>query len=149
MATTNVYLTFNGNCEEAFLFYKAVFDREFTYIGRFKDIPSNDECEVDAAEAEKIMHVCLPISTETMLMGSDTTEKMGWVDFGDNFAISINTDSREEADHFFIELSKEGVIKMPLQKTFWGAHFGQFKDKFGINWMINFDEPETITMPLE
>ncbi|GLB50160.1 VOC family protein [Neptunitalea lumnitzerae] len=144
MATTNVYLTFNGNCEEAFLFYKEVFEREFTYIGKFKDMPANDECEVDPEIAEKIMHVCLPISTETMLMGSDATEQSGEVVFGNNFAISINAESKEDADTYFLKLSKNGTIQMPMQHTFWGAYFGMFTDKFGINWMVNFDEEEGV-----
>lgn len=140
MATTNVYLMFNGNCEEAFLFYQSVFEKEFTYIGRFKDMPQNDGCEINAVEAEKIMHVCLPISTETMLMGSDTVEMSGEVSVGNNFAILVRTDSKDEADAVFIKLSKDGKVVMPMQQTFWGSYFGQFTDKFGISWMVSFDE---------
>lgn len=140
MATTNVYLTFNGNCEEAFLFYKSVFEKEFTYIGKFKDMPVNDEFEVKPEDAEKIMHVCLPISTETMLMGSDSGDFTGDVVFGNNFAVSINAETKEEADVLFNKLAKEGKVLMGMQQTFWGAYFGQLVDKFGINWMVNFDE---------
>lgn len=140
MATTNVYLMFNGNCEEAFNFYKSVFEKEFTYLGRFKDMPQNDESEVSPEVAEKIMHVCLPISAETFLMGSDTGS-WGDVILGNNFAISLKVDSKEEADFVFSKLSKEGNIIMQMEKTFWNAYFGQFVDKFGITWMINYDLP--------
>ena len=86
------------------------------------------------------MHVSLPISKETILMGSDSTSFSGDVTFGNNFSVSINTDSKEEADKLFNGLSVSGNIIMPMEKTFWGAYFGMFTDKFGINWMINFDE---------
>lgn len=139
MAAVNPYLMFNGTCEEAFLFYKSVFGGEFPYIGKFKDAPA-EEGEVLSEEAlNRIMHVSLPIGN-TILMGSDTHPRYGDVGFGDNFSISINTESTEEADRIFNGLSAGGKIEMPLNKTFWGAYFGMFKDKFGINWMVNFDE---------
>lgn len=145
MATINPYLTFNGTCEAAFLFYKSVFGGEFPYIGKFKDMPPGDGCpELSEADKEKIMHVSLPISTETILMGSDSIETMDKSTImGNNFSISINTESKEEADNLFNGLSAGGKVVMPMNKTFWGAYFGMFSDKFGINWMINFDEKPT------
>ena len=141
MAQVNPYLVFNGNCEAAFLFYKSVFGGEFPYIGKFKDMPADENCPPPTTEeGERIMHVSLPISKETILMGSDTTSQSGDVIMGTNFSISINTDSQAEADKLFNGLSSEGTIIMPMNKTFWGAYFGMFTDKFGINWMINFDE---------
>lgn len=142
MATINPYLTFNGDCEAAFTFYKSVFGGEFPYIGRFKDMPPTEGCDpLPAAEGEKIMHVSLPISAETILMGSDSSEAFGQATIvGNNFSISINTDSTAEADKLFEGLSAGGKITMPMDKTFWGAYFGMFTDKFGINWMINHDE---------
>lgn len=142
MATVNPYLTFNGTCEEAFLFYKSVFGGEFTYIGKYKDMPPVEGCgEISAADGEKIMHVSLPISKETILMASDGIESSGQVTItGNDFSISINTDSTAEADKLFNGLSAGGNIVMPLDKTFWGAYFGMFTDKFGIQWMVNFDE---------
>ncbi|WP_443936543.1 VOC family protein [Pedobacter sp. MW01-1-1] len=142
MASVNPYLTFNGNCEEAFTFYKSVFGGEFPYIGKFKDMPPMEgQPPVSAEEGEKIMHVSLPISAETILMGSDCSETFGQkANFGDNFSISINTDSKEEADKLFDGLSAGGKVNMPMNQTFWGAYFGMFTDKFGINWMVNFDE---------
>jgi PhnB protein len=142
MATVNVYLTFNGNCEEAFNFYKSVFGGDFPYIGRFGDMPAEGGKEMSEAEKNRIMHVSLPISQETMLMGSDTGGE--WATSflqGNNFSLSLNTDSREEADRLAAALSEGGVVTMPLADTFWGAYFGMWTDKFGINWMVNYDDP--------
>lgn len=143
MATVNIYLTFNGNCEEAFLFYKSVFGGEFQYIGKFKDMPNNDpNCPpLSEVDGNKIMHVTLPISKETCLMASDSVGEWApkFIE-GNNFSVSINANSIAEADILFNALSKDGKISMPMNKTFWGAYFGMFTDKFGINWMVNFDE---------
>ncbi len=138
MASIHSYLNFNGNCEEAFLFYQSVFGGEFAYLGRFKDMPS--EQPIPDEMKEKIMHVSLPISKETTLMGSDVMEGMGSkFEMGNNFSLSLNTGSEEEAQRLFNALSAEGIVTMPLQKTFWGALFGMLVDKFGINWMVNYD----------
>ncbi len=142
MASINPYLIFNGNCEEAFLFYKSVFGGEFPYIGKFSDMPPSDDpnCPPPSPEeANRIMHVSLPIGN-TILMGSDSTSQSGDVAIGANVSISINTDSRAEADKLFNGLSAGGNVIMPMQNTFWGAYFGMFVDKFSIHWMINFDE---------
>jgi PhnB protein len=142
MATAvNPYLMFNGTCEEAFLFYKSVFGGDFPYIGKFKDAPA-EEGEVLSEEAlNKIMHVSLPIGN-SILMGSDTHPRYGDVGFGDNFSVSVNAESREDADKIFNGLSAGGKVEMPLDDTFWGSYFGMFKDKFGINWMVSFDKNE-------
>ncbi|CAD7797223.1 hypothetical protein CHRY9390_00131 [Chryseobacterium aquaeductus] len=142
MATVNVYLTFNGNCRQAFEFYKSVFGGEFPYIGTFGEMPPQDGKELPQEDKDKIMHVSLPISQETMLMGSDTGgEWSSNFKEGNNFSISINADSKEEADKLFNGLSQDGQITMPLADTFWGAYFGMFTDQFGINWMVNYDDP--------
>lgn len=136
MAQVNPYLTFNGTCEAAFNFYKSVFGGDFPYIGRFKDMPG----DVPEAAKELIMHVSLPISKETILMGSDSSEAFGQTTtIGNNFSVSINAESEDEARKLFEGLSAGGKITMPLDKTFWGAFFGMFTDKFGINWMVNYD----------
>ena len=141
MSAINAYLTFNGNCEEAFSLYKLVFGNEFQYIGRFGEMPPQDNMPpVPDNEKNKIMHVSLPISKETILMGSDTSETYGKVTTGTNITISINTDSSQEADTLFNKLSVGGKVVMPMAKTFWGAYFGMFTDKFGIPWMVNYDE---------
>ena len=143
MTTVNVYLTFKGNCEEAFNFYKSVFGGEIPYIGRYKDMPPQEGHKMDSKDAEKIMHISLPISKETVLMGSDTGgEWASSYSQGNNFSISINTDKKTEADRLFNGLSAGGQVTMPMNKTFWGDYFGMFTDKFGINWMISFNEAQ-------
>ncbi len=142
MSTTiNPYLTFNGNCEEVFTFYKSVFGGEFQHVGRFGDMPEQEGSQPLTDELKnRIMHISLPISPETVLLGSDTFG--AWADqliVGNNFSISITTDSRENADRLFVGLSAGGQVTMPMNKTFWGSYFGMLTDKFGINWMISFD----------
>ena len=140
MAHVNPYITFNGTCEAAFNFYKSVFGGDFPMMGKFKDMPPTEGKTMSAEDGEKIMHVSLPISKETILMGSDTGGE--WTNnfkAGNNISISINTDSEEEAKKIFNGLSAGGTVTMPLEKTFWGALFGMFTDKFGINWMVNYD----------
>lgn len=136
MATITPYLNFPGNCEEAFQFYKSAFGGEYAMLMRFKDAPSNEQ---RPGEENLIMHVSLPIGKGTILMGSDRPASMGTGTKGDNFSISINADSEEEAKKIFDALSAGGNITMPLDKTFWGAYFGMFVDKFGIAWMVNYD----------
>ena len=138
MTTINAYVTYDGNCEEAFGFYKGVFGGDFSYVGRYKDMPS--EQPLPDSEAEKIMHISLPISKETILMGSDASPAFGPPCVtGSNFSISINANSEEEAKTLYEGLSQGGQINIALEKTFWGALFGMFTDKFGINWMVNYD----------
>lgn len=143
MTTVNCYLTFNGNCEEAFNFYKSVFGGDFPYVGRFKDMPAEVGKPATNQDNEKIMHMSLPISKETVLMGSDTGgEWASGFKLGNNISLSINTDSKSEADRLFNGLSAGGEIGMPMDKTFWGDYFGMFTDKYGINWMISFNEAQ-------
>jgi len=140
MASVNLYLNFNGNCEEAFNFYRSAFGTEFQYIGRFNEMPPSDEYKMSESDAQKIMHVSLPIGDGTVLMGSDTGGE--WAPSfvqGNNFSVSINTGGKEEADKLFNSLSDGGKVTMPLSKTFWSEYFGMFTDKFGINWMVSFD----------
>lgn len=141
MATVNAYLSFNGNCEAAFNFYKSVFGGDFAYVGRYKDMPS--EQPIPESEKEKIMHVCLPISKETMLMGADSSEIFGQATkFGDNISMSISTKSEEEAKKIFNALSAGGKVVMPLGKTFWSPLFGMLADQFGVNWMVSYDNED-------
>ena len=141
MATLNPYLNFDGNCEEAFDYYKLVFGGEFSYLGRFKDMPPQEGVELSDEQKEKILHISLPISKETILMGSDTGGD--WAPelvAGNNFSLSITADSKEQADSFFNQLADGGKVTMPIESTFWGDYFGMCIDKFGINWMIGFNE---------
>lgn len=137
MTVINPYLAFNDNCEEAFNFYKSVFGGEFAMVMRFKEMPA--EYQGAESEGEKIMHMSLPIGQGTMLMGSDTPAGMGPVTNGNNFSITISVDSEAEAARLFKGLSAGGQVTMPLDKTFWGAYFGMLTDKFGVQWMVNYD----------
>lgn len=139
MTTVNVYLTFNGNCEDAFNFYKSVFGGEFSSLARFGEMPPQEGMPpVPESEKNKLMHVSLPVSSETVLMGSDSLNTFGPPTVvGNNFSISINSDTKEDADRFFNRLSEGGQVIMPMSATFWGAYFGMFTDKYGINWMVN------------
>ncbi|KAB2816187.1 VOC family protein [Phaeocystidibacter marisrubri] len=139
MTTVNAYLTFNGNCEEAFEFYRSVFGGEFPYVGRYGDMPILEgQPPLPEHLKNKIMHISLPISAETSIMGSDAGG--AWAEkatIGDNITLSINTKDPDEAKRYFDQLSAGGKVKMPFELTFWHAYYGLFTDKFGINWMVN------------
>ena len=138
MAIINPYINFNGNSEEAFNFYKSVFGGEFALIIRFKEM-SSPEYPVAENDANKIMHIALPIGTN-VLMGNDVPESMGRVNENENRSkISINVQSREEADKLFNGLSAGGIIEAPIGDSPWGSYFGMFRDKFGIEWLVDFD----------
>jgi len=141
MKSINPYLNFPGNAEEAFNFYKKVFGGDFVGgINRFKDTP--DAAKLSAADQEKVMHVGLQMGNGNYLMATDALESMGFkVAFGNNFYISIDAESKEEADKLFKGLSDGGKIGMPMKDEFWGAYFGILTDKFGVQWMINFSNP--------
>lgn len=138
MTIINPYLYFNGNCEEAFNFYKSVFRSEFKYIGRYRDVPQAQRGIFSDGD-DKIMHVSLPISSETTLMGSDNSEIFKGSVSTSNFSLSINTDLKEEAERLFQSLSIDGKIILPINETFWGSYYGIATDKFGINWKIGFE----------
>jgi len=138
MAQINPHINFNGNAEEAFTFYKSVFGGEFAMVMRFKDL-SNTEFPVAEHEANKIMHIALPIG-KNILMANDVPEIMGRVNENENRSkISISAESKEEADKLFNGLSAGGKIEMPISDSPWGSYFGMFRDKYGIEWMIDFD----------
>lgn len=136
MAMLNPYLNFNDNCEEAFNFYKSVFGGEFATVMRFADVPA--EYQGSPSEAQKIMHMALPIGQGTILMGSDTPASMAPPKTGTNFGISISTDSEAEANRLFKGLSAGGQVTMPLEKAFWGDYFGMVTDKYGVPWMVSY-----------
>jgi PhnB protein len=137
MAKVNAYLTFNGQCEEAFNFYKSVFGGEFTTFSRFKDMPPMDGQEMPDHLKERIMHVSLPMSKETNLMGSDSNPRMGTVSVGQNISLSVEAGNKQEADKIFNSLAKGGTVTMPMGKIFWGAYFGMLTDQFGNGWMVS------------
>jgi PhnB protein len=138
MAQINPHINFNGNAEEAFTFYKSVFGGEFATIMRFKDMSSPD-FPVSEKEANKIMHIALPVG-KNILMGNDVPESMGRTNENENRSkISISAESKEEADRLFNGLSAGGQIEMPIGDSPWGSYFGMFRDKYGIEWMVDFD----------
>jgi len=137
MTKTNIYLTFDGDCHEAFSFYQQAFGGEFEFVGRYGDIPT-DTITIRDDEKEKIMHITFPISAETMLMGNDHVESFGAPPIkGNNFAIYVRAEDKEKADLLFRKLSDGGRIILPMADTFWGSYHGLFVDKFGIKWKIN------------
>src|SRR5262245_19047644 len=132
MAAVNTYINFDGNCAEAFDFYKAAFGGEFQARMTFGEAPGMD---VPPAQKGKQMHVALPIGN-TVLMGSDWSAHLGPMVRGNSFGVSLQVDSQAEADKLFNALSKGGKVTMPMADQFWGAYFGMFTDKFSINWMV-------------
>ena len=135
----STYLFFDGNCREAFELYRSVFGGEFSVLQTFGDGPP--DMNVPEEEKGRIMHVSLPIGS-SVLMGSDSTSAFGPAPVqGTNFAISIVGESREHCDEVFAKLSEGGTVKNPLEDAFWGAYFGCWTDRFGIDWMINYETP--------
>ena len=138
MANINPHINFNGNAEEAFNFYKSVFGGEFAKLMRFKDLASA-EFPVPEHEANKIMHIALPIGN-SVLMANDVPEILGRTNENENRSkIVISAESKEEADKLFNGLSAGGQVEMPISDSPWGSYFGMFRDKYGIEWMVDFD----------
>jgi PhnB protein len=137
MATINPYISFNGNAEEAFNFYRSIFGGEFTKIIRFKDLQSA-EFSVSENDANRIMHIELPIG-RNVLMANDVPEFMGRVNENENRSkISVSAESRDEADQLFKGLSAGGKVEMPIGQSPWGTYFGMLRDKYGIEWTLEF-----------
>ena len=136
MTTINPWINFNGNAEEAFMFYKSVFGGEFTKVVRFKDIASA-EFPIPEKEEQKIMYIGLPIGPATMLIANDVPEVMGKVNERENRSkILITTESKEEAERLFTGLSVGGEVEGPMGDSPWGSYAGMFRDKYGIEWII-------------
>ena len=134
MSECSIYLTFNGNCREAFDFYRSVFGGDFDYIYTFDELP--EKYERAPEDSNRVMHVSLRIKDD-VLMGCDTSSAMPAVEFGNNFSISVTTATVEETDAFMKKMSANGTVTMPAENTFWGAYFGMCQDQFGINWMFS------------
>lgn len=135
MPSINPYIHYNGNAEEAFIFYKSVFGGAFSRLNRYKDFPNPEHLSEE--EENKIMHIALPIGKDSVLMGSDVPDILGKVSETENRSkISVSAESKEEADKLFYGLSEGGTVEMPIMDAPWGSYFGMFRDKFGIEWMI-------------
>jgi PhnB protein len=138
MLTVHPYLNFAGNTEQAFQFYKSVFGGDFTNIVRFKDMPMEGHT-IPKEDENKIMHIGLPIGKDQLLMATDTLESMGQkLVQGNNHYILLAPESKEEADRLFSALAAGGTVEMPLGDAPWGDYFGALKDRFGIQWMVNY-----------
>jgi len=139
MRTINPWINFNGNAEEAFIFYRSVFGGEFTKIIRFKDLAGMD-FQVPENEANKLMHIALPLGKQNVLIANDVPEFMGRVNESENRSkIAVAAESREEADKIFNGLSAGGDIEGPIGDSPWGTYAGMFRDKYGIEWIVEFD----------
>lgn len=139
MPVMNPHVNFNGNAEEAFTFYKSVFGGEFARVVRFRELAS-EHFPVSEHEANKIMHIALPVGKMNQLMGNDVPEFMGRTNENENRSkILLIAESKEEADKLFNGLSEGGQVEGPMSDSPWGSYFGMFRDKYGIEWMIEFD----------
>lgn len=138
------YLYFDGDCEAAITFYQSVLGGDIPYTGRYKDMPEDENGKKCTPEDEnKIMHMSLVMADGATILASDVPSEMPGFEFkaGNNVALSLNAKSRDEADSIFNGLSAGGIVTMPLADTFWGAYFGMWIDKFGMSWMVNYDDP--------
>ena len=139
MALINPHINFNGNAEEAFNFYRSVFGGEFSKVIRFKELAS-PEFPIAEKEENKIMHIALPIGNGSILMANDVLEIMGKTNENENRSkIVVTAESKEEADKIFNGLSVDGQVEGPIGDGPWGTYFGCFRDKYGIEWIVEFD----------
>jgi PhnB protein len=137
----HTYLNFAGNTEEAFNFYRSVFGGDFNSLVRFKDFPM-EGVTIPKEDENKIMHIGLPIGEDDLLMATDTLQSLGQeLVQGNNVYISVDPSSREEADRIFNALSEGGEIEMPIADQAWGDYYGSLRDKFGMQWMVNYSPP--------
>lgn len=141
MAILNPHAMFNGNAEEALKFYQSVFGGEFTHIVRFKDLPSDPEAKFDENEANKFLNIALTVNGKVLLTANDVPSMLGTVNENENRSkIFVTAESKEEADNLFNDLSAGGQVEAPIGQSSWGPYFGMFRDKYGIEWMIQFTE---------
>ena len=144
MGRVSTYLNFYRSTEEAFKFYRSVFGGEFSGQGimRFSDVPQTDGMPpLKDEDKNLVMHIELKITGGHILMGTDAPESMGFkLVFGNNMHVNVEPDTKAETLKLFTALSAGGKVTMELQDTFWGAYFGSFTDKYGVNWMFNFEE---------
>lgn len=140
MARVSTYLNFSRNTEQAFEFYRSVFGGDFAGpIHRFGDAPAAPgQPPLAATDQQLVLHVELPILGGHVLMGTDAPESMGFVVTpGNTMYINLEPDTRAETERLFQALSAGGTVEMPLQDMFWGGYFASFRDRFGVQWMLN------------
>ena len=145
MAKAHPYLHFNGNCEEVFNFYRSVFGGDFESLSRYKDVPLDQP--VEASESDRILHIALPLGSDSVLMGSDVPEAFPKAMPGTNYYISLSVETRLIADKIFHSLCSGGRIAMHLGDMFWGAYFGMVIDRYNVQWMISYDKQDIDDTP--
>lgn len=138
--TIRPYLTFDGNCREAFEFYRMVFGTDFQVFTTFGEGP--DSAGFVEEKKDEVMHCTLPIGSG-VLMGSDRGDSSYELIVGNNFSLSVVADSEEQCEEWFTQLARDGTINMPLQDTFWGSYFGMCADKFGVSWMVSYEKVDS------
>ena len=142
MTKLHSYLNFAGNAQEAFDFYKSVFGGDFSSAVRFRDFPM-EGVAIAEEDQDKLMHIALPIGGDNVLMASDVLESLGQrLVQGNNVYVSVHPTSREEADRIFNALADGAEIEMPIADQAWGDYYGALKDKFGVQWMVNYSTPQ-------
>lgn len=143
MTVINPYLTFLGDCEAAFNYYKLVFGGEFSSLERFSEMPQEKDVILSEDEQNKILHIALPLGKDNVLMGSDAGgHRDAKTVIGNNISISVSVESKDRAEEVFEKLSENGAVAMPMEDTYWGEYFGMCTDQFGINWMVSFNPSE-------
>lgn len=139
----HIYLNFIDNCEAAFHFYRSVFNSEFIWVSKFKDMPPSEDYPLAEKDREKLIHISMPIMDNMILMGSDLPESMErQFVAGNNFSISLNSNDKPELERLFTALSEGGNVIMPANKTFWSEYYGLVIDKFGIAWQVNMEQEQ-------
>ncbi|MEZ5071043.1 MAG: VOC family protein [Bacteroidales bacterium] len=142
MAKFDPYLIFPGTCEEAFNLYRSVFGGTFDTLSRFGEMPPREGVTLSKEQQNMVMHVALHLGGDTLLLGSDSGGELSPpVEPGNNFSVSVNAASKEEADRYFQGLSQGGRVTQAMELTFWGSYFGMCTDRFGISWMISHSVP--------
>ena len=140
MASINPHIHFNGNTEEAFKFYQSVLGGEFKRLLRFKELSAKG-FDFPEEELNKILNISLVFGENNTITGSDVPNMLGTVNENENRSkITIIADSREEAEALFNGLSEGGTVEMPIGDGPWCAYFGAFRDKYGVEWMIECTE---------
>lgn len=142
MASINPHIHFNGNAEEAFEFYKSIFGGNFKRLMRFKDLKT-EGFQFPEEELNKIMHIALSIGSNSVLMGSDVPSMLGVVNEQENRSkVTVSANSKEEADAIFSGLSEAGAVEFPIGDSPWGSYFGALRDKYGVEWMIDYTQKD-------
>lgn len=141
MKSPSIYLVYPGNCEEAFDFYAETLGGHISMKSRYRDMPANpDFPPIPKTHQDLVMHITLDLVDGSIIQGSDRVSGFGpTLEVGNNFSVSIQTDGSQDADRIHHALAENGIVTMPMQKTFWGAYFGSCQDRFGVNWMIAFN----------